>query len=159
MSTPTSLWCYCSNALKRNAGKVYIFLFKYQKVSNALKESTTHMLQSESDNNLWDCTSCHFQTFNTRVLKQTYLHSSKSDSCATRRSSCSPRFCLSFWVSLCPLDVIFLKYIFSLSIVKNILQPFIQPLNLYHAKLKSAVYYWYKMLRKVYSYELCTTCR
>ena len=24
MSTPTSLWCYCSNALKRNAGKVYI---------------------------------------------------------------------------------------------------------------------------------------
>ena len=61
---------------------------------------------------------CHFQTFKKKIFKQTYLHSSKSDSWATRRSSCSPRFCFNFCVSLCPLDVIFLRYIFSLSIFK-----------------------------------------
>jgi len=27
MSTPTSLWCYCSNTLKWNAGKVYCDIF------------------------------------------------------------------------------------------------------------------------------------
>ena len=80
----------------------------------------------------------------TRVLKQTYLHSSKSDSWATRRSSCSPRFCFNFLVSLCPLDVIFLKYIFSLSIFKIccslLMLSTICLINPIHSKSKSAVY-------------------
>lgn len=80
----------------------------------------------------------------TRVFKQTYLHSSKSDSWATRRSSCSPRFCFNFLVSLCPLDVIFLKYIFSPSIFKIccslLMLSTIFLINPIHSKSKSAVY-------------------
>ena len=98
----------------------------------------------------------------TRVSKQTYLHSSKSDSWATRRSSCSPRFCFNFWVSLCPLDVIFLKYIFSLSIFKiccNLLMlSTIFLINLSRQVKKCCLWLMQVVEKGGLIFALCTTC-